>query len=49
MKDSHAMHQHFNFSLAEINAMTPWEMDVRCQLILIDQEKEKEKGKKNMI
>jgi hypothetical protein len=42
MQNTHALQQRHNFSLTELYAMTPWELDVRSQLVMVDQERKRE-------
>lgn len=45
-KNSHTLQQKFKMTLTEINNMIPWHLDVRMELLLQDQEKEKEAARK---
>ena len=47
LQNTHALQQRYKFSLVELYAMTPWELDVRSQLIMVDMEKAREERARN--
>ncbi|ACV50052.1 hypothetical protein [Delftia phage PhiW-14] len=44
MQQTHVLQQRFRFNITELYALPPWEYHVRVDMILIDQQEERDRA-----